>query len=107
MAHQIGERQRQREAHEEALAAGQRPGVAHRVRLPGIDHFQLQGVAGFALQQIAAVQAVELMVGQPHQVIQRQALRKLTEFIALSGADKRVQPSPVFHFLRSAFHLLA
>ena len=107
VTHQVGQRQRQREANEEALATGKGSRVAHRVRLPGIDHFQLQGVAGFALQQIAAVQAVKLVVGQPYQVIQRQALRKLTEFVALSGTDKRIQPSPVFHFLRSAFHLLA
>ena len=107
MADQVGERQRQGQADEEALAAGKGPCIAHRVRLPGIDHLQLQRIAGFALQQIAAVQAVKLVVGQPYQVIQRQALRKLTEFVALSGADKRVQPPPVFHFLGRAFHLQA
>ncbi|BAN98608.1 hypothetical protein E05_38420 [Plautia stali symbiont] len=48
MADQIG--QRQREADEEALAAGQRTRVARGIGLLGIDYLQLQFVADAALQ---------------------------------------------------------
>ena len=41
VADQIGQRQRQRQTHEEALAAGKRTRVTHRIGLPGINHFQL------------------------------------------------------------------
>ena len=71
MAHQIGKGQRQRQADQEALAARERAGIANRIRLPGIDHFQLQRVAGLALQQIAAVQTVKLLVSKPDEIVQR------------------------------------
>ena len=71
VAHQIGQRQRQRQADKEAFTAGEGSGIAYRIRLPGINHFQLQCFAGLALKLVAPVQAIELMVRQPDQVIQR------------------------------------
>ena len=106
VTHQIGKRQRQRQTDQEALAAGEGAGIAHRIRLPGIDHFQLQRVAGLTLQQVAPVQAVKLLVGEPDQIVQRQPLRKLTEFVAGAGTDKRVEISPVVCQTRSLFNLL-
>ncbi|MNI31369.1 hypothetical protein D3C73_852520 [compost metagenome] len=38
VADQIGQRQCQRQAHQEAFTAGQGAGIAQRVRLPGIHH---------------------------------------------------------------------
>ena len=90
MADQVGERQRQREADEEAFATGERAGIAHRVRLPGVNHLQFQRVADFTLQQIATMQATKLFVGEPHQIIQRQPLGEFTEFIPLFGANERI-----------------
>jgi hypothetical protein len=58
MAHQIRQRQRQRQAHQEALTAGKRASITYRIGLPGIDDFQLQRLADFAFEQIAPVQAV-------------------------------------------------
>ncbi len=87
MAHQIRERQRQRQADQEAFATGKRARVANRIGLPGIHHFQLQLFAEFALQHIAPVQPVELLVRQPHQVIEGQALGEFAEFIAFLRTD--------------------
>ena len=71
MTHQIGQRQRQRQADKETFTAGEGPRIAYRIRLPGINHLQLQCFAGLALELVAPVQAIELMVRQPDQVIQR------------------------------------
>jgi hypothetical protein len=106
MAHQIGKRQRQRQADQEALAARERAGIAYRIRLPGIDHFQLQRVAGLALQQITPVQTVKLLVSKPDEIIQRQPLSELTELVAGAGADQRVQITPVVRLARGLFNLL-
>ncbi len=105
VADQIGQRQRQRQTHEEALAAGKRTRVTHGIGLPGINHFQLQRFAGLALQQIATVQTGQLVVGKPDQIIQRQPLGKLAEFISLFRADQRVQIAPVFDLLCDVFNL--
>ncbi len=94
MAHQIRERQRQRETHQEAFAAGKRAGVAHRVRLPGVDDFQFQILTQLAFKQVAAMQARQLVIGEPYQIIQRQPLCELTEFIAFLRADQMVELAP-------------
>ena len=106
MAHQIGKGQRQRQAYQEALAARERAGIANCIRLPGIDHFQLQRVAGLALQQITSVQTVKLLVSKPDEIVQRQPLREFTELVAGAGADQRVQITPVVRLARGLFNLL-
>ncbi|MOA18279.1 hypothetical protein D3C78_1385850 [compost metagenome] len=47
------------------------------------------------MQQIAPVQPSQLVIGQIHQVIERQPLGKLTEFIPFFGADKLIEIAPV------------
>ncbi len=70
-----------------------------------IDHLQLQRFAGFALQQIAPVQAVKLLVCQPDQIIQRQPPGEFAEPIAGAGADQRVEIAPVIRQLRRLCNL--
>ncbi len=106
MTHQIRERQCQRQADKEALSTGKRARIAYRVCLPGIDHLQLQRLAGFTLQQVAAVQAGELVIRQPDQVIQRQPLGKLTELIPLFRANQPIQVAPVCEQAGRLFNLL-
>ncbi|MNF63109.1 hypothetical protein D3C84_448020 [compost metagenome] len=77
MADQVGQRQGQGQADQEAFAAGQGLAVAGDVGLPGVHHFQLQLAALAPGQLVAAVQALQLQIGQVHQVVQGQALGEL------------------------------
>ncbi len=52
------------------------------------------------------MQTVELLVGKPHQIIQRQPLGEFTEFIAGAGAYQRVEIAPVVGLTRRLLNLL-
>ncbi|MNQ38340.1 hypothetical protein D3C85_519130 [compost metagenome] len=94
MADQIGQRQGQRQADQEAFAAGQGLGVAGDIGLPGVDHFQFQLAAAAPRQLVAAVQTLELLVGQVDQVIEGQALGELAVLGAVGRADQAVELLP-------------
>ena len=64
VADQVRQRQRQGQADQEALAARQGLAVTGHVALPGIDHLQLQFATAAPGQLIAAMQALQLLVGQ-------------------------------------------
>ncbi len=48
------------------------------------------------------MQAGELMIRQPDQIIQRQSPANLQELITFFRADQRIEIAPVFHLLRLA-----
>lgn len=52
------------------------------------------------------MQAVELLVCQPDQIIQRQPLGEFAEPVAGAGADQRIQIAPVVRQLRRLCNLL-
>jgi hypothetical protein len=54
VADQVGEGEGQRQADQEAFAAGQRAGVAGDFALPTVDDVEFQFAAGLAAQQVAA-----------------------------------------------------
>ncbi|MCY1345718.1 hypothetical protein D9M69_317830 [compost metagenome] len=94
MADQVGQRQGQGQADQEALAAGQRAAVAGDVGLPGVDHLQFQLAAAAPRQLVAAVQALQLAVGEVDQVIEGQALGELAVLGAIGRADQPVEALP-------------
>ena len=52
------------------------------------------------------MQAVELLVCQPDQIIQRQPLGEFAEPVAGAGADQRIEIAPVVRQLRRLCNLL-
>ncbi len=52
------------------------------------------------------MQAVELLVCQPDQIIQRQPLGEFAEPVASAGADQRIEIAPVVRQLRRLCNLL-
>ena len=99
-AHQVRQRQRQRQADQERLPARERARVACHVALPTVHNVQLQLARGFAAQQVAPVQARQVPVGQVQQVFQRQPLGEAAEFVALGRTNQRIQPLPEIAVLR-------
>ena len=101
MADQIRQRQGQGQADQKALPAGQGLGVARRIGLPGVEHFQFQLTTAAPRQLITAVQAFELLVGQIDQMIQGQALGEFAVLGTIGRADQAVEllPQVVFALL--------
>ena len=98
MADQVGERQSQRQADQEAFAAGQRARIAGDLALPAVDDVQFQFAGRFSAQQVAAVQPGKVMVGEVQQMVERQALGEFTELAAAGRADQAVEPLPDIAF---------
>ena len=69
MADQVGQGKRQRQTDQEAFAAGEGAGVAGDFALPAVDDVEFKFTGGFAAQQVAAVQAGEVCVGEVQQMI--------------------------------------
>ena len=91
---QIGEGEGQREADEKALAAGEGPGIAADVALPGVDNFQFQFAHRLAAQGIAGMEPQQVAVGEAQQVIEGEALGELPVFVAARGADQPIEALP-------------
>lgn len=64
VADQVGEGEGQRQADQEAFAAGKGARVAGDFALPAVDDVEFEFAAAFPAQQVAAVQAGEVAVGE-------------------------------------------
>src|SRR5690606_38484262 len=84
---EAGEGQRERERHEEALAAREAGGRADLVAEVAVAHLELEVLALDALEAIARREVGEVSVGALEQGLEREALGEDAQLLAVVRAD--------------------